>query len=140
MPEPKTRPTGAPVPAFLDALADPRRRQDCATLVAWMQDAMQAPAEMWGDSIVGFGRYRLCYANGSELDWPAIGFSPRKQDLVLYLALDFAGSDALLVRLGKHRTSKACLYLKRLSDVDGAVLQALIDGSAAAMAERRTDR
>ncbi len=140
MPEPKTRPTGASVPAFLDALADPRRRQDCATLVAWMQDALQVPAEMWDDSIVGFGRYRLRYANGSELDWPAIGFSPRKQDLVLYLALDFAGSDALLARLGKHRTSKACLYLKRLSDVDGAVLQALIAGSAAAMAERRTDR
>lgn len=139
MSEPKTRPTGASVPAFLDAIADAGRRQDCRTVAAWMQDASRAPAEMWGDGIVGFGRYRLRYANGSELDWPAIGFAPRKQDLVLYLA-DFDGSQALLARLGKHRTSKACLYIKRLADVDGAVLHELIVGAVAAMADRRTDR
>lgn len=139
MSEPKTRPTGASVTAFLEEIADERRREDCRTIAAWMQTASQAPAEMWGDSIVGFGRYRQRYANGSELDWPAIGFAPRKQDLVLYLA-DFDGSEALLARLGKHRTSKACLYIKRLSDVDASVLRELIDGTASVMADRRTDR
>lgn len=137
MSEPKTRPTGASVQAFLDNVSDAQRREDCFAVAGWMQAASGAHAEMWGDSIVGFGRYRLRYADGKEADWPAIGFSPRKQELVLYLMSGFDGYDALLGKLGKHRTSKACLYVKRLADVDTSVLQKLIAGSVAAMADRR---
>ena len=140
MSEPKTRPTGASVDAFQDRIADERRREDCRTVAAWMEQASQAPAEMWGDSIVGFGRYLVRYANGREFDWPMIGFSPRKQDLVLYLMDSFDGAQALLARLGPHRSGKSCLYLKRLSDADPRVLRALIDGTVSAMADRRTDR
>ena len=134
---PKTRPTGASVAAFIDAVPDERRRADCREVGLMMQTASGAPSEMWGPSIVGFGRYRLLYANGREDDWPVIAFSPRKQDLVLYLMPGFEERRDLLARLGRHRTGKVCLYLKRLSDVDPAVLRELVDASVAGMAGRR---
>lgn len=138
MSEAKTRPTGASVQDFLGAIADAGRREDCLAVAAWMQEATGAAPEMWGDGIVGFGRYLLRYADGREAEWPLIGFSPRKQELVLYLMSGFHGHDALLSRLGRHRTGKSCLYVKRLSDVDTAVLRKMIAGSVAAMAARRT--
>ena len=134
---PKTRPTGASVAAFIDAVPDERRRADCREVGLMMQTASGAPPEMWGPSIVGFGRYRLLYANGREDDWPVIAFSPRQQDLVLYLMPGFEERQDLLARLGRHRTGKVCLYLKRLSDVDPAVLRELVDASVAGMAGRR---
>ena len=135
--EPKTRPTGASVAAFIDAVPDERRRADCREVGLMMQTATGAPPEMWGPSIVGFGRWRLRYANGREDDWPLIGFSPRKADLVLYLMPGFEQRGDLLARLGRHKTGKVCLYLKRLSDVDPVVLRELVDASVAGMADRR---
>ena len=91
-----------------------------------MQEVTGVEAKMWGDSIVGFGSYHYKYASGREADWPLVGFSPRKQNLTLYIMSGFEQYDELLQRLGKHSTGKACLYVKRLADVDLAVLQELV--------------
>ena len=140
MAEAKTRPTSVSPAEFIDRLEDPQRRADCHAILAMMAKASGAPAVMWGPAIVGFGRYRMTYADGRTGDWPIIGFSPRKNDLTLYLSSDYEGHAGLMARLGKHKASKACLYLKRLSDVDVAVLDTLIRRTVETMAPRRVDR
>jgi Domain of unknown function (DU1801) len=137
MAEAKTRPTGASVADFIAGVPDDVKRADCQKLVKLMQKATGRKAEMWGESIVGFGRYEITYASGSKADWPVVGFSPRKNDLTVYLMEGFDQQQALLAKLGKHKTGKVCLYLKRLADVDAAVLAELIDRSVQAMAGRR---
>jgi hypothetical protein len=137
MAEPKTRPTKASVAAFIKRLPDERTRADCLTLIAIMEKATGEKAVMWGPSIVGFGRYSLAYADGSEADWPITGFSPRKQDLTLYVLGGFDGRAALLKNLGKHRTGKVCLYIKRLADVDMKVLKAIVEAQVRHMRKRR---
>jgi hypothetical protein len=138
MAESKTQPTKASVTAFIAAIADEQRRQDCQAVAKLMQKATGAKPVMWGDSIVGFGTYQLTYADGRTADWPIVGFSPRKNDLTVYLMPGFDQLTEPLSRLGKHKTGKVCLYLKRLADVDTAVLAELIDTSVQAMADRRT--
>lgn len=140
MAEAKTQPTTEDPAAFLDRIEDPQRRADCHAVLAMMRKAAGAPAVMWGPAIVGFGRYRMTYADGRTGDWPIIGFSPRKNELTLYLSSDYEGHAGLMARLGKHKASKACLYLKRLSDVDVAVLDTLIRKTVETMAPRRVDR
>jgi hypothetical protein len=137
MAEAKTQPTGASVAAFIAAQDDPVRRQDCQDLVEMMRAATGVGPEMWGTSIVGFGRYRYRYASGTEGEWPVIGFSPRRQELVVYLMPGYEEQKALLARLGKHRIGKSCLYLKRLDGIDRVVLGEMIDASVAAMAAQR---
>lgn len=138
MSEPKTRPTRASALKFAQSQEDPVRRQDCLDLIAMMREASGAEPVMWGDAIVGFGRYLMTYANGSTLDWPMMGFSPRKGDLTLYLLMDADGQAERMARLGKHKASKACLYIKRLDQVDRGVLREMIEATVAGMAERRT--
>ena len=125
----KTQKTNASVTAFLKSVADDDRRKDCQTLVRIMKRAVKAQPKMWGSSIVGFGHYHYKYASGRENDWFLAGFSPRKQDLTLYIMAGFDRYDALMARLGKHKTGQSCLYLKRLADVDVAVLEELISAS-----------
>jgi hypothetical protein len=125
----KTQKTNASVTAFLKSVADDERRKDCQTLVRIMKRAVGAEPKMWGSSIVGFGHYHYKYASGRENDWFLAGFSPRKQDLTLYIMAGFDRYDALMGKLGKHKTGKSCLYLKRLADVDVAVLEELISAS-----------
>jgi hypothetical protein len=132
--EPKTRATDADVAAFLAAIPDEQRRADSEAICRLMAEETGEPSRMWGKGIVGFGSYRMTYADGREADWMALGFSPRKQNLVLYLMDGFAEYDELLARLGRHSTGKACLYLKRLSDVDLDVLRELVGRSYAARA------
>ena len=91
-----------------------------------MKAAVGTPPKMWGPSIVGFGHYHYKYASGRENDWFLAGFSPRKHDLTLYLMSGLDRHDALVTRLGKYKTGKSCLYIKRLADVDIAVLKELI--------------
>lgn len=123
MAELKTRPTGASVAAFLAAIEDDERRKDCKTLDAIMRRVTGEKPRMWGTSIVGYGSTTQRYADGRELEWPALGFSPRKQALTLYMC-ELDRHAALLERLGKHKRSDVCcLYLKRLSDVDLGVLE-----------------
>lgn len=134
---PKTVPTKASVKAFIDAQPDETRRADCRELVRMMEAATGCKACMWGDAIVGFGTYRYAYASGTTGDWPVTGFSPRKNDLTVYLMPGFEEQRELLARLGKHKTGKVCLYFKKLADVDRAVLAQMIDLSVQAMAPRR---
>ena len=125
MAELKTRPTEVAVDSFLDAVPDPRRRQDGKRLRAMFERITGEPARMWGPSIVGFGSYHYKYDSGHEGTMCRLGFSPRKAELVLYVLTPSAGQDALLARLGKHKTGKSCLYIRKLSDVDESVLEAL---------------
>lgn len=125
----KTVPTDASVDAFIDAVEDEERRQDCRTVAAMMAEVTAAPARMWGPSIVGFGSYHYRYPSGREGDFMEIGFSPRKRALTIYVMAGFSDYEALLAKLGRHSTGKSCLYLKRLADVDLAVLRELVESS-----------
>jgi hypothetical protein len=125
-----TRPTDASVAGFLAGVPDERRREDARRLCAMMQEITGEPPAMWGASIVGFGAYHYRYASGHEGDAPLCGFAPRSQHLVIYLASEFGNRyQQVLARLGPHKTGKGCLYLKRLSDVDGDALRELIGRS-----------
>lgn len=139
MSELKTRPTTASVSDFL-ALQPDHRRADCEAVLRMMEAATGERAEMWGAAIVGFGRY--AYGNNPKklMEWPIVGFSPRKNDLTLYLMPGFEGRAELMGRLGKHKTGKSCLYLKKLADVDAGVLEELIECSVQAMDAQRIRR
>jgi hypothetical protein len=114
------------VPRFLKSVADPQRRKDCETVAAMMEATTKAKPAMWGTSIVGFGKQHYKYESGREGDWFTAGFSPRKDSLTLYLTGGFRKHGDLLDRLGKYKTGKSCLYIKRLDDVDQTVLKELI--------------
>jgi len=133
MAELKTKENDQSVEAFLAGIEDAQKQQDCRTLVAIMQEATGAAPRMWGDNIVGFGHYHYKYASGREGDWFLTGFSPRKQNLTLYIIAGFDHYEALLSRLGKHSTGKSCLYVKRLADVDMPILTELVVESVAHM-------
>lgn len=127
MAENKTKPTDADVVEFLDNVEDAGKRQDCFTVLKLMEEVTGEKATMWGSSIVGFGSYHYKYASGREGDSPLVGFSPRKQNLTLYVLTDFEGEDELMQKLGKYTTGKVCLYVKRLTDIDMGVLRELVE-------------
>jgi hypothetical protein len=129
MAELKTKPSKVSVQQFLAGIQDKQRRADCRTLVTLMREATGRPPTMWGTSIVGFGNYHYKYASGREGDWFLTGFSPRKQDLTLYIMGGFQSHRELMDRLGKYRTGKGCLYLKALDDVHLPTLKKLIQRS-----------
>jgi hypothetical protein len=129
MAEPKTTRNDSDVAEFLATVADEKRRADAEAVCELMAEVTGAEPAMWGSAIVGFGEYRYKYASGREGNWPAVGMSPRKQALTLYVSTGFEGYDDLMSRLGPHRTSKACLYVKRLSDLDQDVLRELVKGA-----------
>jgi hypothetical protein len=126
MAENKTKPTELSVAAFIDTLTDVGRRADAKTLVKLMQSAAGQKPKMWGPSIIGFGSYHYKYESGREGDMPIIAFSPRKAATVLYGVTGFREAEALLAKLGKHKTGEGCLYIKKLADVDQDVLEALM--------------
>lgn len=130
MAELKTKQNDQDVVSFLNGIADEARRRDCFTILELMQDVTGTAPRMWGDSIVGFGSSHYKYASGREGDWFLTGFSPRKQNLTLYLVYGFERHADLLDRLGKHSVGKACLYIKRLDDIDLPTLRELIKRSA----------
>lgn len=134
--EPKTRPTSASVQDFL-ARQPEARRADCEAVCAMMQAATGEPPVMWGEAIVGFGRYAYTNTSRKTFEWPVVGFSPRKSDLTLYIMPGFDAFAGLMAKLGRHKTGKSCLYLKKLADVDAGVLREIIDGSVRAMAPKR---
>lgn len=124
--QPKTRRNDTGVAEFLATVDDPKRRADAEAACALMAEATGAEPTMWGSAIIGFGSYHYRYATGREGDAPAVGLSPRKQALTLYVSAGLDGHADLLSRLGPHRTGKSCLYLKRLADVDLSVLKELV--------------
>jgi hypothetical protein len=119
------------VEAFVASVGDERRRHDAEVLLELMHRATGQDPAMWGSSIVGFGSYHYVYESGREGDTMVVGFSPRKAATTVYLAEGFAGHEELMARLGRHSTGKACLYLKRVEDVDLAVLEELVRRSYA---------
>ena len=129
MAELKTKLTDASVEAFLNTFEDESKRKDAQTILQMMQDVTGEAPRMWGNSIVGFGSYRYKYASGKEGDWMLTGFSPRKQNLTLYIMSGFEINADIMSRLGKHTTGKGCLYIKKLKDVDQSVLRELITKS-----------
>ncbi len=129
MAELKTKLNDASVDDFLNAIKDEQVRQDCWAIAKMMQEAAKAEPKMWGSSIVGFGSSHYKYASGREGDWMQVAFSPRKQNITLYISSGFEGRDELLTRLGKHSCGKGCVYIKRLSDVHLPTLKKLIKAS-----------
>ena len=121
----KTSWTGKSVEDFIAAVPNPKRRADAETLCALFERAVGEPPEMFGPTIVGFGRYHYRYASGHEGDACATGFSPRARELVVYVNGDSERTKALLQRLGKHKAAKCCVYIKALDDVDEGVLAEL---------------
>jgi hypothetical protein len=137
MAEPKTKATKKTVESFLATIKDKSRRADCEALVKLMKKITKAEPTMWGSSIVGFGTYHYVYASGREGDWPITGFSPRSQNLTLYIRSGFAADyGALLEKLGKHKTAKSCLYVNRLEDIHFPTLEKLITRSVAEMKKK----
>lgn len=130
MAEPKTRPTGASVAEFIANVPNEEMRKDSKKLIALMRKHTKSKAQMWGPSIIGFGTCKIKYADGSQLDWPVMGFSPRKAAISLYLMCSLAKLAKHLEKLGKHKHGKSCIYIKRLSDVDLKVLESMIELTA----------
>jgi hypothetical protein len=127
--ENKTRATIASVTEFINAIEDRQKRADARKVAAIMRRVTGKRAKMWGSSIVGYGTYHYKYESGREGDFMITGFSPRRQALTVYILAGFGRFDTLMGKLGKYKTGKSCLYIKRLSDVDEKVLEKLIDGS-----------
>lgn len=126
----KTKLNEASVEHFIDEIESETVRVDCRKIIKLMSNATNSKPKMWGTNIIGFGYRLLKYDSGRELDWMQIGFSPRKQNITLYLNLGMGWNETLLSKLGKHKTGKGCLYLKSLKDIDLEVLAELIQNSA----------
>ena len=124
----QTKPTAVSPAAFIKKVKDDRKRSDCRELVAMMTELTGEPPRMWGPAIVGFGTCHYKYASGREGDMPVTGFSPRAANLTLYLGARLQDA-RLLAKLGKHKTGKGCLYIKRLDDINRDVLRDLITAS-----------
>src|SRR4249920_1994093 len=128
---PKTKPTEVSAKSHIAAIANEEQRNDAQTLLALMRRVTRQEPVMWGPSIVGFGSYHYKYASGREGDSALTGFAVRGSELVVYIAPDFEGRDVLLAKLGKHKTGKVCVYIRRLANVDLTVLETLIARSIA---------
>ena len=129
MAELKTKRNKGDVEAFLNSVPEERKREDSYTILKLMKEVTGKEPEMWGESIIGFGSYHYKYESGREGNWFLTGFSPRKQNLTLYIMAGFDEYDLLLSKLGKHKTGKACLYIKKMNDVDTTVLKELVKKS-----------
>lgn len=129
MAENKTKPTKASVAAFINSIEDKQKRRDVRKVAAMMRAATGSRARMWGANIVGFGEYHYKYASGREGNFMITGFSPRKQALTVYVIPGFKHFESLMGKLGKYKTGKSCLYIKKLPDVDEKILERLIVSS-----------
>jgi hypothetical protein len=126
MAEQKTKPTDIPVRDFLAGVESEEVRKDCRALIKMMKEITGSPARMWGPSIIGFGKYHYKYASGHEGDAPLAAFSPRKGNLTIYTSGDFPNRESLLKSLGKAKTSKGCIYIKKLEDINMDVLKKIV--------------
>jgi hypothetical protein len=131
----KTVPTEVDPYDFIEQVADEVKQEDSKELIALMKKITGKPPKMWGPSIIGFGRYRYKYVSGHQGEICMIGFSPRRPNLVLYVGPGIEDK-ALMARLGKHKTGKGCLYIKKLDDIDRDVLKELVQQSVSEMRKR----
>ena len=123
----KTKQNDASVIAFLNLIEDERRRNDCLAVLELMKLVTGEEPKMWGANIIGFGNYHYKYASGREGEMCRIGFSPRKNDITLYLGGSVMANESLLAQLGKYKSGKGCLYINKIADIDNAVLKTLIE-------------
>ena len=135
MAELKTQKNDASVEDFLNAVEDEKKREDSLKILELMKEVTGDEPAMWGSNIIGFGSYRYKYASGREGEWFLTGFSPRKQNLTLYIMSGFDQYDSLLANLGKHSTGKSCLYVKKLEDIDLTTLKEMVKLSVDHMAK-----
>ena len=135
MSELKTQKNDASVEEFLQAVDHEGKREDSFEILAMMREITSDDPSMWGESIIGFGAYRYKYASGRENEWFLTGFSPRNQNLTLYIMSGFDQYEPLLAKLGKYKTGKSCLYINKLADVDQEVLRELIRQSVVHMSK-----
>lgn len=126
MAELKTKLNDASVEKFINSVKDEQRKKDCLTLLAFFAKVTKEKPKMWGSSIVGYGSYRYKYATGREGDWMKTGFSPRKQNLTIYIMPGLTPFDDLLSKLGKFTAGVSCLYVKKLEDIDMKILEKLV--------------
>ncbi len=136
MGEVKTRQNDLSVDAYLDAIVDVARRQDCRELIKVMSGVTKCEPKTWGTGIVGFDTYHYTYASGHEGDACLTGFAARKGDISIYLMCEFEGQEALFAQLGKHKMGKVCLYVRRLSDIDLSILEQLVSRSVSEVKRR----
>jgi len=129
----KTKATKVSAASFISKIADPQTRADCQAIVQMMKQVTKAEPVMWGPAIVGFGDWHYKYESGRENDWFMMGFSPRKQNLTLYFMPGFDGLEDEMKKLGKYKTGKCCLYIKRLDDIDLPVLKKIMTSAAKQM-------
>ena len=125
----KTKKNDASVIDFINSVEDEQKRQDCYEIMGIMKEITGEEPKMWGGSIVGFGSYHYKYNSGREGDWFLTGFSPRKQNLSLYIMSGFDHYGTMMAKLGKYKTGKSCLYIKQLADIDGNILKEMITNS-----------
>jgi hypothetical protein len=137
MAEIKTKVTKASVTAFVASIPDTAKRADAKALLSIFKEATGLTPKLWGTSIIGYGQYHYKSERSTqEGDWPLTGFSPRKQNLTIYIMPGFKEYDAIMKKLGKYKTSVSCLYVKHLSDIDTALLTKLIKYSVRDMKKR----
>ncbi|MCB0281554.1 MAG: DUF1801 domain-containing protein [Calditrichae bacterium] len=136
MGELKTKPNNASVEDFLKAVSDPQKQKDSFTILKMMQEISGHKPEMWGSSIVGFGKYHYKYESGREGNWFLTGFSPRKQALTIYVMAGFKKYDSYLKNLGKFKTGAGCLYVKKLADINTDILKEIIKDSIATVSKK----
>ena len=136
MAELKTKENNASVKEFINSIEDETKRKDCFAIAEIMKKESKAEAKMWGASIVGFGSYHYKYASGHEGDMCGVGFSPRKQNISLYLCGALSEQKSLLEKLGKHKTGVGCLYIKTMSDIDPKILAQIIKQSIVTLKKR----
>ena len=132
----KTLPTKLNAATFIKKIRDPVRRQDCQRLAKMMREIVGKNATMWGSRIVGFGQYHYRYASGREGDFMLTGFSPGTRNLTMYIMSGFDNYESLMNSLGKYKTGKSCLYVRKLDDIDEKVLATLIEKSVRDMKKR----
>ena len=141
MSDQKTKKTGESVKAFIDAVTDAQKRDDSHCLIKMMQEITGEAPQMWGPSLIGFGDYRYVYESGHAGDWFVVGFSPRKAAISVYLTCGLTEQfSSHLERLGKHKTGVGCLYVKKLADIDLAVLREMVQISVNSLAKSLKDK
>lgn len=136
MAENKTKETKASVNKFINSVKDERTKADCKQIISVMKDITKEDPKMWGSSIVGFGSYHYKYESGREGDMCLTGFSPRKQNLTIYIISGFSRYPEMMSKLGKYKTGKSCLYIKTLDDIDMKILKKMIAESVKYMKKR----
>ncbi len=132
----KTTQNKSDVMAFIAQITDDTKREDCTEIINMMRDITKEEPAMWGSSIIGFGHYHYQYESGRQGDFMRVGLSPRAQNISIYIIPGFGEFSEKLAKLGKHKRGKSCLYIKKLSDIDRAVLKEIIQRSIKIMADR----